>query len=139
MMKHLRSFGEITDPQGVGVVSRPAATDHRLRIGQLLPRHASLAEVAVQSRLGNGAAKLVGQDFVDGVGTATRLLAFELDGPLKHGPAAFADAAAVGAGFPLQAGDPQLLELADLAAERGERGPNPRGPRSFLYEFARLA
>ena len=117
-MKHLRSFGEIADPQGIGLLARPTATDHRLRIGQLLPRHAGLAEVAVHGRLGNGAAELASQDGVNGARTAARLLAFELDGPVEHRPPVLADAAAVVAPFPLQAGDPQPSEMAHLAAER---------------------
>ena len=111
------AVGEVAQPQGVALLTRPTAADLHLLHPQLPAGHTLLAEVAIQGRGGDRAAELLGQELVDRAGRAAWLLAFQLHGPCDHLLTLLAGLAAILAAAPPQSGDLLLAKPAYLAPE----------------------
>ena len=74
---------EISHPQRIGVVARLAAANLRGPDTELAACRSFSFQVAIQRRARNTAARLVDQDSIDDLVTASRLFLLQLDGALQ--------------------------------------------------------
>ena len=124
-VKDMRAVGEVSHPECIAVIARPATTNLLVSHSQLATRGARLAEMAVQRGFGNRAAKFLLEEFIDGVRRTIRLLLLQVDGPRNHRLAVLTRLASVFAPLPSQSVNLLLAELANLAPQRGQRDSLP--------------
>ena len=82
--QHARPILEIAQPQGVGMVPRPAAADLLLTDAQLQPCGPGPLQVPIESRFGNRRLELGLEELVDGDVGAARLLLLQFNGLGDH-------------------------------------------------------
>ncbi len=121
--QHARPILEIAQPQGVGMVPRPAAADLLLADAQLQPRGPGPLQVPIEGRFGNRRAELGLEKLVDGDVGAARLLLLQLDGLGDHRLRALARLSPVAPPLAEQGLETAIAVLFPLPPQGGPRRP----------------
>ena len=123
LVHHRRAVLEVADPQGAGLVPRPAAADDFLGDAQLPPRGPLLPQVPVEGGTRKLTPELPLQDAIDRFVGAERLLLLQDHGAVQQVAVLFPRLAPVAS----VAGDTVPARLRLSAAATGDAGYVPKG------------